>query len=207
MRASQASAMLSVCCVLAACTSPGGAPRSAEAPISVASDSLYEFFVAECVEQRNLAWVREESARLRSSRCGFLQGPGEEGDCMQRNDGTVSWRVPTTAGSDVIVTMSWLIGQTPNDPYGPPDGHLSCSVDVPADLGPALQEVAIRVASQELPTVSPSQHSLGADEWWTWVEQPRDSRSRAIDLYHIGSGRTLHPWRLTFAPSGHVPGR
>lgn len=184
-------------CALASCTSPGGAPRSADAPIPATSEGLYQLFVAECVEQRNLAWVREESARLRSSRCSFLQGPGGEGDCRQRNDGMVSWRAPTAAGSEVVVTMLWPVGETPSDPYGPPgDRRLDCSVATPEALGAEMQQVAFSFA-QSTGLEGPRERSEPGYQHWVW-SPPSIHPTQQLILIHIDANERDKKWDLLY---------
>jgi hypothetical protein len=57
---------------------------------------------------------------------------------MLRADGSVSWQVPTTANSKVVVTMSWFRNANGN---GPPDTPLECTISTPESLGPYVSGV------------------------------------------------------------------
>src|SRR5258706_16234710 len=99
--------VVGVSILVASCTQePEGAPPSARQIVEASVDGLLKLFIRECVEQRDLQWALEESARIRGT-CGGFVGEGEKGDCEQGVDGYVSWLVPTETKSTVLVKMSW----------------------------------------------------------------------------------------------------
>ena len=97
-----------------------------------------------CIEQRNIEFVREEFERRRNRWCGGpLLNEGSRGDCEQNSDlQGVSWTVITSTQAELVVSMNWPVGLTPEQPLGPPPGRLDCSVSVPENLGTQLRDAA-----------------------------------------------------------------
>jgi hypothetical protein len=196
---------------LAACSAqPGPAPSSTN-PVSATPEGLTQLFRRECLEQRNLVWVRSKFDFDRSSCSG---GPGERGDCEQEFDlRGVYWSVQSTTRRTISIRMDWNRGErSPIDPLGPPPGRLSCEIEVPEPLGASLHEAAIRIASigySEEPVhrtfnnLVDDQKDAGhqQDEAWIWVaHQGGDPQ---IELYHNLHGGT---WSLRYAYFGHSTG-
>ena len=187
-----------------ACVSPEGAPPSARRPIEASADGLFQLFQEECIEQRSLVWVRDESERLRAG-CGFLQNAGETGDCQQRNDGEVSWSVSTTTGPSVVVRMFWPIGQTPQQKLGPPDRRLSCSIHVTENLGPALRDAAFRLAQVNGSFAEPSHDTEGAYQHWIWSPVGHPRSTPQLQLFQYDPAYGDRTWELKYAVWGPFP--
>ena len=176
---------------LVACSAPGAPPNSFNETVPASPSGLLALFQRECVEQRNLAWVRRESARRRSQCDRWLSDPG---NCEQDMDlGGVSWELPAAANSTVLVTMQWPVGVTPQTPLGPPPGHLTCTLEVPEELGDDLKVAAFTAADGS----QPRHGSLEGDEWWFWP--PSADGTPQIELYYNGSNGVSRPWSLRYA--------
>ncbi len=165
MRFLQASAFVASALVLASCTEePEGAPPSAAQAVSATKDGLTKLFRRECIEKMDYPWAREESKRIVATCGGILVGDGERGDCEQSVKGDVSWTVPTTTKSTVLISYFW--GDDPR--------RLMCSVSTKSDLSPALEGAANSVASALGLTEQPANPS--APLLWTAGQDPKSPR-------------------------------
>ena len=141
------------------------APQSASEPVNPTADGLARLFREECIEQRDRQWVHEESTRVRSSCDTILGENGEIGDCKQNRDGQVSWYVPTTTGSQILVTLSWwqYIAVTGQAGFGPPQHHLSCSIAVDEKFGPVLEKAVSKIIIDHSTLRGPSPGDVTSD--------------------------------------------
>jgi hypothetical protein len=185
-----AAAILATNSVLLSCTQPGGPPPSAAKPVTASVAGLLKFFQEECVEQRDRKWVRQESQRKRDTCDSWLAGEGERGDCEMNKDGVVDWQVPTTAGSSLVVQMSWDFAR-PDQKLGPPEGYLNCSIAAPNALGVVLQKVAPLIVLRDHPLVGPlsgdGAREDGLDLYLMWKPAGMTRTTPMIELKHYVS--------------------
>jgi len=160
---------------ISACSEkPEGAPPTAKQPIEASAEGLTSAFRRECVEHRDLRWAQEESKRMVATCGGFLVGDGERGDCEQSVEGDVSWLVPTTSNSTVLIQMFW--GENP--------AKVTCSVSASSDIADALKQAASQVANS-LALVSRQPNEPG-DVVWAQADGHGD---HALILHQLGPGQ------------------
>jgi hypothetical protein len=187
---------------LPSCSGPATAQKPADTPITPSTETLQQLFERECIEQRNLAWVRKESHRKIEANCG--NNPSSDDECRKRNDGLVSSEIPTTSGEKIVLTFFWNTEQSPA--LGPPDGLLSCKLEMAENLGDELGSAASLIA-QRLNLGRPWKYKTDATSQ-IWPSADKDSRTPQLELYHrpkIPAGYGLSNWELRYAVQWRVP--
>jgi hypothetical protein len=181
------------------------APRPREAPPSAAerieptSTGLLEFFRQECLNQRNLAWARQESDRRAYYHCrafpaGLMTPEGKIGDCESEVGGHVEWTAHTARAAPLKVYLAW------GDWEWPRNRHAACGLEVPEDLGPILQTTANAIAEQYFgDSPHPVHYTVGRDEVWEWSRDPP-----RLELSHITS-TNHHSWALRLMVHPNFP--
>jgi hypothetical protein len=161
--------------LISACSEkPEGAPPTAKRPIEASVEGLSGAFTRECIEHRDFRWAQEESKRMVATCGGFLVGDGERGDCEQSVEGDVSWLVPTTPKSTVLIQMFW----------GENSAKVTCSVSVSPDIADTLKQAASQVANS-LSLVSRPPNEPG-DLIWAQADGHGD---HALILHQLSPGQ------------------
>lgn len=158
---------------LAACApKPREAPPSAAERVEATAAGLLRLFQQECLEQRNLSWARDESDRRAYYHCrafpnSLLMKEGKMGDCESEIGGHVDWTTSTTDSQEVQIYLAWF------DWDWPRTQHAACGIEVPENLGPALQQAANIVAEENFSsTLQPIRYAYSEDEYWQWSLTP-----------------------------------
>ena len=140
-------------------------------------EGLRDLFVSECLQQRHADWVRVQHARLLNRSC--WPGDHTETSC-QRLDGFYEWEIPLSDGRSGLVSLEWPVGETPEDPIGPPAGLLSCRVELPMDLADPLDRAAELVAA-DTGRWSAGYASREHPQFRVWLAQPGHPGQLIVD--------------------------
>lgn len=177
--------VLTVSTLFACAPAPSEAPPTAMERVEPTVRGLLGLFERECVEQRNLAWAREEAERRRQYYCSdVLTQAAKAQDCAFEHDGEVSWIVPTTDGSSVRVGLAWW------QPDWPPERDVGCSIEASEALGPILQTVAQEISEDPMFNQPPHRQLVGEDELWVWTSSDSPeatAEAPQLVLAHYGS--------------------
>lgn len=201
--------LLTVFTFVSVCGLAGCAESSRHAPVSAAEGvegtarGLLRLFEQECVDQRNLAFVRAESERRRNRRCsGPLLNDGSRGDCEQNADlEGVTWTVATSTQAELVVSMNWPVGLTPDQPFGPPHGRVDCSITAPENLRTQLKDAANLLAESNPHLSGPIYNARYND--WVWSPATVSPETPEIALTHRASENR---WELASRGFRRSPG-
>jgi hypothetical protein len=186
---------------------PEGSPASARTPVASTPDGLVSLFKRECLAWTDLLWARAESKRIVATCGGLLVGDGERGDCEQGVAGDVSWLVPTTSKSTVMVHLFW--GDNPS--------RISCSTSVAKEMEVVMRQAAAQVASDrslhvssQSPTTVVWSADAGPAERLTLLHHGPELADVRFDTLGQWAARGAalqrqHPVELSYQPPGAAP--
>jgi len=185
--------------LLAGCTEPGGAPTPDRAGVEPSAKGLAELFQRDCIDQKNLDWVRDEVERRRWWRC---HGADNSDDCMLDAALAIEWQVKASSNDTIAVTLV-----LPSAGDVPRPGLAQCEIAVPEHLGGVLKSAVglLRVDGRKLSSSRAEKitGTTGSDFDLIWPAGRISDRERLIPHPALHAHRQIRS--SAEAPTGRRP--